>query len=86
MHELDCTVHDGTKCKGTKGGQRAEGWVRVDTWCEDPVTTRGALATAFEGAAVQLMIDDLLKAPEQYAKEEWSDDQAGVGAKPSPLQ
>lgn len=32
------------------------------------------------------MVDDLLKAPEQDAKEKWSDDQAGVGSKSPPLR
>ncbi len=58
----------------------------MGTWIGDPVTTGGALAAALERGAVKLMVDDLLKGPEQDAKEEGSDDQASIGAKPPSLQ
>ena len=58
----------------------------MGTWIRDPVTAGGALAATFERGAIKLMVDDLLKGPEQDAKEEGSDDQTGIGAKPPSLQ
>jgi len=58
----------------------------MGTWVRDPVTTGGTLAATLERGAIKLMVDDLLKGPEQDAKEEGSDDQTGIGAKPPSLQ
>ncbi len=58
----------------------------MGTWVGDPVTTGGALAATLERGAIKLMVDDLLKGPEQDAKEEGSDDQTSIRAKPPSLQ
>ncbi|KAA6419744.1 MAG: hypothetical protein FRX49_10277 [Trebouxia sp. A1-2] len=54
----------------------------MSTWIGDPVTTGATL----ERGAIKLMVDDLLKGPEQDAKEEGSDEQTSIGAKPPSLQ
>ena len=46
----------------------------MGTWIGDPVTTGGTLAATLERGAIKLMVNDLLKGPEQDAKEEGSDD------------
>ncbi len=65
-------------CTGGRGRERTGNW--------DPVTTQGAFAATLEGVAVQLVVDQLLEAPEKHAEEEWSGDQASVCPKPPSLQ
>ena len=58
----------------------------MGTWVRIPVATGGTLAATLERGAIKLMVDDLLKGPEEDAEEEGSDDQTGIGAKPPSLQ
>lgn len=46
----------------------------MGTWVGEPVTTGSTLAATLERGAIKLMVDDLLKSPEEDAEEEGSDD------------
>ena len=56
------------------------------TWNGYPVTAVCAFAATFEGPAVELMVDDMLKAPQQHAEKKGGDDQTSICAKSSSLR